>query len=415
MNSLDTDTIARIAATHGTPFYAYHWPTMEDRYHRLAAAVGHGTRILYSMKANPHPRITGMIAGLSWGVEAASGGELSLAMWSGVDPGRVFFTGPGKTDEELALAARAGLLAVSIESVGQARLLDRICGDLGVRRDVAIRVNPTESIAGARLHMGGLAGPFGVDQEDVPEVLRCCLGWKNLRCIGLHVYAGTGVLDAAALGAHVERTVAWAARVSSPHHLTMVNVGGGFGVPYRRDQKPLDLSVVAEAFARARQFLGSLPSGAELYVESGRYLVAEAGCYVARVLDIKESRGKRFVVLDGGINHLLAVGGLSRAVRANPSLRVVGREGAFGTDPVTVVGPLCTPSDRLADGMELPATLAVGDLVVADDVGAYGRSASPLNFLSRDWPAEYMVLGPSRFECISPSLSALDIWQIHKQ
>jgi len=415
MNSLDTDTIARIARTHGTPFYAYHWPTMEDRYRRLAAAVGPGTRILYSMKANPHPRITGMIAGLTWGVEAASGGELSLALWSGVDPARVFFTGPGKTDEELALAAGANLLAVSIESVGQARRLDRICGDLGVQRDVAIRVNPMDPIAGARLHMGGMASPFGVDQEDIPEVLRRCHGWKNLRCIGLHVYAGTQILDAAALGAHVERTVAWAARVSATHHLTMVNVGGGFGVPYRRDQKPLDLVVVVEAFARARETLGSGLSGAELYVESGRYLVASAGCYVARVLDIKESRGKRFVVLDGGINHLLAVGGLSRAVRANPSLRVVGRDGALGTQPATVVGPLCTPSDRLADGMELPATLAVGDLVVVDEVGAYGRSASPLNFLSRDWPAEYLVFGPSRFECISPRLSALDVWQIQQR
>ncbi|MFA6133469.1 MAG: pyridoxal-dependent decarboxylase, exosortase A system-associated [Phycisphaerae bacterium] len=415
MNPFVPDMLMQLAARDGTPFYIYHWPTVERQVRRLAAAVGDATRILYSMKANPNPLLVGRLAGLVAGVEVASMGELQLALAAGVKPERIFFTSPAKSDEEFELAANTPLLAVGVDSPAQAMRLDRISGRAGVRRDVVLRVNPMQGIAGARMSMGGLPGQFGVDQEQAGKILHWMATLGNVRCVGIHVYAGTQVLDGAALGEYLGRTIELGMQFARAHGLSMINIGGGFGVPHHPGQQELDLGLAAGAIKAFDEKHGTSAGGRiSLYVESGRFLVAQCGCYVAKVLDVKESRGSRFVMLDGGTNHLLAVGGLDRTIRVNPSFRVVGRESDAAAAPATVVGPLCSSADRLADNANLPADLAAGDLVAVENVGAYGRSASQLNFLSRDWPAEYLVTGNSRCIRISSGISAMELWGLQK-
>lgn len=411
MNPLGIDQCMReIAECCGTPFYVYGLDEIQHSFASLQAALGPQTHILYSMKANPNPFIAQALVELGAGVEAASGGELRLALCCGVSAERIVFAGPGKTDEELQLAVEAGILAVNVESINEADRLQRISDSAGRRTRATLRVNPLQPVGDARIQMGGCASQFGVDQEWAEEVLQYMLGLPALQCVGVHVYAGTQVLDGQALAGHVGRVLAMGHQWAREYGLEMINIGGGFGIPCYPGQTPLDLTPVGQAVADAVAEHARLGGqGVGLYAESGRYLVGPAGTYVARIIDIKESRGLSFVVLDGGINHHPGSTGMGRTIRRNRKLRLVGAESGQPARPVNIVGPLCTSADWLAEEWEMPANARVGDLVAIADSGAYCRSASPLGFLSHDWPGEFLVDGLGAWRCIAPRITAQDV------
>lgn len=410
---LPTDIIRRIADAEGTPFYVYGRTAIERNYARLSSALGERVRIMYSMKANPNPHVVGTLVRMGAGVEVASGGELRIALACGVDARSVVFAGPGKTDGELRLALRTGVSVINAESTGEIERIEKICEALGETAEIAIRVNPSEGIGGARIRMGGRAGPFGIDQEKTEDVLRWVSTLPRVRCVGIHVYAGTQVLDAHSLCDYVRRVIRMGLRLAANHRFSAINVGGGFGVPYYPGQQPLDMGVLAEAFREIGDELDrSDNGGVRLYAESGRYLVADAGCYVAGIVDIKESRKKTFVVLDGGGNHRPNSAADGAIVRRNRKMRFIVPKVSPKTYRADIVGPLCSTMDRLAEQAEIPAEIAVGDLVVIEDAGAYGRSASPLGFLSHDWPAEFMVTGDAEYVCVAPRIEAMDIYHL---
>lgn len=407
---LSSQTIERIAGTVPTPFYLYDRLGLEDNFRALAGALPAKAGILYSMKANPNPAIVALFAGMGAGVEVASGGELAIALAAGAAPQSITFAGPGKTTAELKVALEAGILAVSVESRGQIENLDRLCTGSTGRIDVLLRINPVRPVPGARISMGGGSSPFGIDEEQVEDVLQGIRRTGAVRCIGLHVYAGTQVLDSHGLQDYFRRTIEFGLRMASAHGLSILNVGGGYGVPYHPDQSPLDLAVVSEGFSQA----ASRPD-VRILTESGRFLTADAGYYVTRIVDMKESRGRRFVVLDGGTHQHPGSGGIGRLVRRNPVIRVVGRSSSSETCRVAVVGPLCVAADRIAEDLEIPADTRVGDLVVIEGSGAYCRSASPLGFLSHDWPAEYLCTNDRDSTCISPRMTAMDLYRFQSR
>ena len=388
--------LSRLAARVGqTPFYAYDRGLLTLRVAQLRQALPATIKLHYAMKANPMPALVGHMATLVDGIDVASGGELKVALDVGADPQHISFAGPGKSLADLRQAAAAGIL-VNIESFREARELTAIERKTGYRARVAVRVNPDFELKSSGMKMGGGPKPFGVDAEQVPDLLaeidRCGLAFE-----GFHLFAGAQNLKPEAIVEAQCKSYELALRLaeSAPSPVRFLNLGGGFGIPYVPGDQPLDLTPIgANLAAIAERAARDLPQ-AELVLELGRYLVGEAGIYVARVVDRKVSRGQVFLVTDGGLHHhLSASGNFGQVIRKNYPVAIGNRMNS-GMDHeahenASVVGPLCTPLDLLADRMQL-AVAEPGDLVVIYQSGAYGFTASPQAFLGHPACVEVLV------------------------
>jgi diaminopimelate decarboxylase len=384
--------LTRLAARVGhTPFYAYDRAVLRQRVAELRAALPPAVKLHYAMKANPFPALVGFMAGLVDGVDVASAGELQVALDAGAPPAEISFAGPGKTDAELRQAVAAGVL-VNLESAREIAVLARCSTELGLPARVAVRVNPDFELKGSGMKMGGGPKQFGIDADQVPGVL-AQIGAAGLAFEGFHLYAGSQNLRAESICEAQQKSYELALRLAAhaPAPVRFLNLGGGFGIPYFPGDMSLDLTPVgANLHALAERAQRELPQAA-LVIELGRYLVGEAGVYVARVVDRKVSRGQVFLVTDGGLHHHLAASGnFGQVIRKNYPVAVGNRMGAAEHELASVVGPLCTPLDLLADRMEL-AVAQPGDLVVVFQSGAYGASASPQAFLGHPSCAEALV------------------------
>lgn len=385
-------SLTRLAERVGrTPFYVYDRQLIEARVAALRAALPTGIGLHYAIKANPMPDLVKHLAGLVDGFDIASGGEMAVALASAMAPEKVSFAGPGKSEAELRQAVDAGVV-VSIESARELDVLSRLARESGRSPPVMLRINPDFELKTAGMKMGGGAKPFGVDAEQAPELL-ARLAASPLDFRGLHIYAGSQNLRAEAIAESFEQTLDLARRLASqaPGPIRVLNLGGGFGIPYFAGEAPLDLAAVGARLA------GMLPAArrdfpqAEFILELGRYLVGEAGLYVCRVIDRKFSRGQLFLVTDGGLHHHLAASGnLGQVLRKNFPVLVGNRVAADAGGIATVVGPLCTPLDILADRAPL-GHARIGDLIAVAQSGAYGLSASPTHFLSHPEPAEVLI------------------------
>ncbi len=388
-------TVSALAAQVGqTPFYAYDRSLMQARVADLRAALPAGLLLHYAMKANPLPAVVELMAGLVDGVDVASAGELQVALAVGARPAGISFAGPGKRAGELQAAVRAGVL-VNVESPRELPLLAAASQALGLPARVAVRVNPDFELKGSGMKMGGGPKPFGVDAEAVPALLAQIgqLQTSGLAFEGFHLYAGSQNLRAEALCQAQTLSYELALRLAehAPSPVLSLNLGGGFGIPYFPGEKRLDLAPVAATLAALVERARTQLPQASLVLELGRYLVGEAGVYVARVVDRKVSRGQVFLVVDGGLHHhLSASGNFGQVLRRNHPVAVANRMNDSAREVASVVGPLCTPLDLLADRMPL-AVAQEGDLVVVFQSGAYGASASPQGFLGHPACAEVLV------------------------
>lgn len=374
-----------------TPFYAYDRRLLAERVAAVRLALPTGVGLHYAVKANPMPALVGFMQTLVDGLDVASAGEMAVALDAGADPLHVSFAGPGKRETEIVQAVAAGVL-VNLESMREVKLLSLASQRLGLAARVAVRVNPDFELRGAGMRMGGGAKPFGVDAEDVPRVLKAIDG-AALQFEGFHLYPGSQNLNGESIADALRQCHQLVLRLASsaPSPVRQVNFGGGWGIPYFPGEKALNLAPVTEALVEVQNSMsGELP-GARLVLELGRYLVGEAGVYVARVLDRKASRGQVFLVTDGGLHHHLAASGnFGQVIRRNYPVSIGTRMDVAEREKASVVGPLCTPLDVLADRADLPPAQP-GDLVVVYQSGAYGPSASPQAFLGHPRCAEVLV------------------------
>ena len=385
-------TLGTLAARVGqTPFYAYDRSALRQRVARLRSALPASIQLHYAMKANPMPAVVGLMAGLVDGIDVASAGELKVALDAGADPAEISFAGPGKRDAELRQAVASGVL-INVESMREVVALAPISRALGLPARVAVRVNPDFELKGSGMKMGGGPKQFGIDVEWVPEML-ARIQDGGLAFEGFHLFAGSQNLKAESICEAQQKSYALALRLAQacPQPVRFLNLGGGFGIPYFPGELPLDLAPIGANLADlAERAARELPQ-ARLVIELGRYLVGEAGVYVAQVIDRKVSRGQVYLVVDGGLHHhLSASGNFGQVLRKNYPVTIGNRAGAGPRETVSVVGPLCTPLDLLADRMDLPVA-DVGDLVVVYQSGAYGASASPQGFLGHPACVEVLV------------------------
>jgi diaminopimelate decarboxylase len=385
--------VGQLAARAGnTPFFAYERAAISRRIEELRRAFPDGLQLSYAVKANPMPAVVQHLSGHVDGFDVASAGEMAVALDTPMPAERVSFAGPGKTPAELTQAVAAGV-TLNVESETEAVLVADAGSRLGVRPRVAIRVNPDFQIKGSGMRLGGGPQQFGIDAEQVPALLRR-LAAVELDLLGFHVFAGSQNLHAEILAQAQRKTAELVVRLAgaAPQPVRYVNVGGGFGIPYFERDQALDLAAIGNSLAAvlSEQLRPALPE-ARIVVELGRYLVGEAGVYVTRIIDRKQSRGRTFLVVDGGLHHQLAASGnFGQVIRKNYPIAVANRMEAPCTEIVSVVGRLCTPLDLLAHEVPLPRA-EIGDLLAIFQAGAYGVTASPTAFLGHPAPQELLV------------------------
>lgn len=384
-------TASALVSEHGSPLFVYSKSRLDQRFIELRANMPKQLHIHYAMKANPFAPLLSHMVPLADGIDIASGGELLMALAAGANPQNVSFAGPGKRDEELLQAIRAGI-TINMESPTECARALLIGAGEGLKPRLAVRVNPDFDLKGSGMKMGGGAKPFGMDVDlvvpTVREILDAGAIWS-----GFHIFAGSQALKADAVIQTQQQTIKLAANLAeeigqAPEH---VNLGGGFGIPYFPGDQPIDVGSIGAALKKEFNNLPSILANTQLAIELGRYLVGEAGVYLTRIVDRKYSQGETFLVTDGGLHHQLAASGnFGTVVRRNYPAAIANKFMKDPDDFVSIVGCLCTPLDRLNDNVEMPKA-DVGDIVAVFCAGAYGATASPANFLGQG-PAKELLL-----------------------
>ncbi|MDA7905987.1 type III PLP-dependent enzyme [Mariniblastus sp.] len=388
-------SIEELTNQFGTPLFIYHQDTITKTIRDLQSRLPDRFQLYYSIKANPNAAILRTVLAEGCGLEIASNGELQQALAAGCEPSQILFAGPGKTQTELSAALDAGIGEIHVESIEEARWINQLASQKGSVESISLRVNPVDTAGGA-MQMGGKPSPFGVDEETLESVVSEIQQQENTKITGVHIYMGTQILDAEILLAQYHRGIsianAVAQQIDAP--LATLDLGGGLGTPYFAHETELDLDAFQQGLVEIDQAMASSPwlANTKAIIEPGRFLVNEAGIYVARVTRVKRSRGKIYAVIDGGMHHHLAASGnLGQTIKRNYPLAILNKiDVPHSADLVEIVGPLCTPLDTIGRSISLPS-IEAGDLVGVFQSGAYARAASPLGFLSHPTPVEVMV------------------------
>jgi diaminopimelate decarboxylase len=387
----DYDVEALIAEAGGTPLFVYDAARIGQRIAEFRFAMPDGVALHYAVKANPYEPLLTFMARHVDGFDVASIGEFERLHSLDFEDLPMSFAGPGKRDAELEQAIDAGV-TINLESEGEAARVLTIAGTLGIRPKVAVRVNPPFALKGAGMKMGGGAAPFGIDHDRAANVAREMIAagadWR-----GLHIYAGSQVLHAPVLIEAQRATVALAAQIADEigEAPPEVNLGGGFGIAYFPGDVPLDVMAVGAGLSETLENVPNVLALTRFSIELGRWLVGDAGVYLTRIVDRKQSSGRNFLVTDGGLHHMLAASGnFGQLLRRNYPVAIASHFAAPLTEEATIVGSLCTPLDLLADEIAVPHA-EVGDLVAVFCAGAYGLSASPQAFLSQPLARETMI------------------------
>ena len=385
-------SITQLAERVGqTPFYAYDRKLITERVQYLRDSLPKDIHIHYAIKANPMPAVVQHLAGLVDGFDLASVGEMKTALDTTMPANKISMAGPGKTDKELIQAVAAGI-TINLESENEMRRANTIGEQLGIKPRVAVRVNPDYDLKSSGMKMGGGPKQFGVDAERVPTMLKE-LGTLGLEFFGFHIFWGSQNLNPEAIMEAHEKTFGLAMRLSdhAPSTVQSLNIGGGLGIPYFPGEKRLDLAPIGENLARLLPSLQAHLPETEIVTELGRFLVGEAGIYICKIIDIKESRGEKFLITNGGLHHHLAASGnFGQVIRKNYPVTIANKMDSKTLETANIVGPLCTPLDLLANKMELPSA-KIGDLAAIYQSGAYGYTASPEHFLSHPSCIELVI------------------------
>ncbi|MGD0113792.1 MAG: hypothetical protein ABSD48_18195 [Armatimonadota bacterium] len=397
----DDDVLKRVVDDFNTPLYLYDAASIVEQYRRATAAFP-GVRVLYSAKANPNLGVAKLLCSLGAGIEVASSGEIRLCERAGFQGSEAIFVGPGKTCAEIESAIRKGFQSIAAESMGELRSIQSVAASLATRTRVMLRLNLATGIDSAVEQMIGGPSRFGFDEELLPDLIDLA-AFPNIVFCGVHCYGGSQILDASAIARHIQLTSDAFAHLAGyfGEDFRVLDYGGGFGIPYAGDEHALSLEVVAAAMRRSRSWLEERTRRTIVpLIELGRYLVAESGTYLTRVVDVKRSRGRVFVICDGGMHQFLR----PAFMHVRHGVSIVARQPCHGEpEELTICGRLCTPLDVLVSSALLPVP-AVGDIVAVHNAGAYGYTMSPLLFLGHAAPREILLCKEDAIALESPIL-----------
>ena len=393
MKTIKDQDLQTLASLYDTPLYVYHAPHIRHQCQRLHYSLAEQFDLYYSIKANPSLAITDLIRQQGIQAEIASDGELHLAFAAGYTPEQIIFAGPGKTEQELRLAVQKKLGCINIESINELRLLNELAHAENSVQTVGLRINPAvEQLQHGKIINAGGAQKFGIDEDQAGEAIALAQQLPYLNLQGLHYSLASQVQhhdDFLALCKIILRS---AKRLAENYnfHPNVLNFGGGIGVPHKASDTEFDLFTFMRGFEAIDSNIKQQGffNNCRFALELGRFIVSAAGSYLARVVDTKISQGVAFALLDGGINHaLLPITANQYRVR---KVSLYNKQHDDNPTEVMLGGPLCTSVDSWRTTVTLPK-LHIGDLVLLENSGAYGFSASMLGFLSRQTPAEILI------------------------
>lgn len=384
--------MTELAKEYGEPLYIYDVEVIEKQCEKLRSALPPRFEIFYSMKANPNVSIVAALSQWVDGLEVSSMRELYVGLAAGFSAERIIFVGPSKSEDELREAVSKQIYCIVAESEEEVFLVDRISRAMGQITNVALRINPAFDAAGSKLKMGGSARQFGIDEEGIETVINRVKALANANVIGIHIYLGTRILDHEVAWKNTKYILELAQRLQETTGLEMrmIDVGGGLGVSYFTGEHDFDIDAFREDFKSFfPEYSKSCPN-ARFIMETGRYLVADSGVYVTRVRYVKSSRGQKFLLTSGGMNHHQATTSIGTLVKNHFPIEIVNKMSHEKVQDGNVCGPLCTPADVLGKSVKM-ADAEPGDLLGILKSGAYGLTASPIKFLSHDHPMEVLV------------------------
>jgi diaminopimelate decarboxylase len=385
------DSLRRLLAEFPTPLVAFDLSQLRAQVAVLREVLPPGSTLLYSLKANPLPPVVAALQRAGCGSEVSSPGELAVALGDAAGSGPLLYTGPGKSDGELAAAVAAGAVLSCESEVEVARVRD-VVGPAAVM----LRVQPDQRPAAGLSMADGRA--FGLLPDDAARLCRSLP--DGVEVVGFHCYVGSQLPDAGALLAGFGHALDTVLRIGEAGRVRprIVDLGGGFPWPYAAPGAGPDLSPLGPALASLVAPVRA--AGTALWFESGRGLVASAGRLLTTVRDVKRRGERTVVVVDAGVNVLGGMSALGRVLRPSTVLRNLTRPGAEAVT-VDVVGPLCTPLDRLAVATAI-AEPHPGDVLCIDNVGAYATTAALTAFLSR----------PAAVEVVTDGARVVEAWTL---
>ena len=376
-----------------TPIYVYSKDVIRNKIKTLRDLLSTDFKIYYSIKANPFKDLISYTQQYVDGFDVSSIHELNLALNTGIAGKNICYTGPGKNESELQAAIKSDVL-ISAESKLEIQKIIQLGSNSNSIPRILVRVNPNFTQRRAGMKMASGSSPFGIDEEFLPEIIDS-IDPKKIQLEGFHIYTGSQILDANAINDAQEHTFNVINELAdlNKNPITTINVGGGFGIPYFSKHSPLDIHSVSNNLNKLRSELNpkNFSEKLDTILELGRFIVGESGVYICKVLDKKISRGKTYIITDGGMHHHLAASGnLGQKIRKNFPVYVANSVRSEKIEKVTVTGKLCTPLDVLADDIEL-SECDIGDYIAIMNSGAYSLSASPTNFLSHPVAQEILV------------------------
>jgi diaminopimelate decarboxylase len=383
----EEDRVADIAEEVGTPFYLYSHRTMVDHYRKLDSAfesIDH--LICFSLKSNSNLAVCKALANEGSGADVVSGGELYRALEAGIPPHKIVFAGIGKTEAEIEYGIRTGILMFNVESMEEAEAINRIAGRLGEKAKIALRVNPdVDADTHRHITTGKKESKFGLEIDLAVRFFTEASAMPNLEVSGVHAHIGSQIVSTSPYVLSVGKLVELVANLRKAGiEIDTVNVGGGLGIIYREEEPS-----TAKEFAEA-----VLPivkaTGCRFIIEPGRFVIGNAGILVAKVVYVKRSTSKTFVIVDAGMNDLIRPALYESYHNIRPV--IVRNSEEMVAD---IVGPICESTDCFAKERRIPV-VEEGDLLAIFSAGAYGFVMSS-NYNSRPKIAEVMVIGDSHF------------------
>lgn len=397
---MEDKIITECVSEFDTPLYLYSGEQILKNYIALKSALGSNVSIYYSVKANPLIGICQLLKKniSNIGIEAASKGEIFLALKSGYKPEHIIFTGPGKTREELFFAIEHKIKLINVESFNELLLVNRIAKEYATIVPIGLRINLSFSKFDAKMKMSGISSQFGIEEDEITdEFISKIKELQYVKICGIQVYMGTGILSASQIVENTKSVLELACRLEERFELKFeyLNMGGGFGVPYFEKEKELNMQELKKLMKQLFYKYQKKIQKTEIIFESGRFILANAGVFVTKVLDFKVSKGEKYIICDGGANFHASSAFLGRFVRNNFPMYVLGKTGNKKVR-TTIAGPLCMPTDILGKDVMISQNVERGDFIVVEKSGAYGLTFSPFYFLSHLSPMEILSLENKR-------------------
>ncbi|MEI7484554.1 MAG: diaminopimelate decarboxylase [Ignavibacteriota bacterium] len=378
------DAISHYINNYDSPLYLYSKRIVTHAYTKLRKGLPSNFEIFYAQKSNPNKNILRHLNSLGVGCDTASLGEMDAALNAGFTADRIMFTGPAKREAELRYAVENSLLSINVESIQELMLVNEIAQEYDKEQNILVRINPLYEAGETTKIIGGTGvSKFGIDIEDIDDFFAALKKTTNVALKGIHIFNSSQILDWEKIYNNTKNVIDTAIKLSNKYvfEVTHVDLGGGFGIPYSAEEKPLDITRLGDELFKlvdSEEYKGFL-DGVDLIFEPGRFLSGHSGIYLFKVLYTKTSRGKNILLTDGGIHHLLRPALIGTG---HPVVNITAYyEKRTTKSNYMVAGPLCTSLDCFGEEICLTESKP-GDILAVLNAGAYGFTESMPLFLS---------------------------------